>query len=409
MVQIMLDIYLQKGKSMKILHCSDIHLGKRPFGSEIFSNKRYEDYYKAFNQLAEKAIENKLDVFMITGDLFDKRDLSPDNLRRSEVIFEKLKNANIKVLLIEGNHDNTNKYEEINSWLHYLEEKNYSKRLTYEKDGEEYSFTPHKIDNINFYGLGYPGFNVDKVVEELSKSLNPLEKNIVLIHTAIGGGDSDSLPGLIKTESLKLLKDKVIYVAGGHYHSKSTYPKENPYFFIPGSPEYWNILNEKSDEKGAFIYDTETNIHSFMKVNQRKRLNLNYIINPKENFIDHFTSFVKSLNLTGEELVIIKIELNNNSYINSNELEKILEEVGALKAYIIPIFKNSENSVENSTDNSTLYEIEKSVIDTWENFRTDSVTSYLQNLKEYQRDSNNTLFFETFDKMLEELLKDENQ
>jgi len=394
---------------MKILHCSDIHLGKRPFGSEIFSNKRYEDYYKAFNQLAEQAIENKVNVFMIAGDLFDKRDLSPDNLRRSEVIFEKLKNANIKVLLIEGNHDNTNKYEEINSWLHYLEEKNYAKRLTYEKDGEEYSFIPHKIDNINFYGLGYPGFNVDKVVEELAKSLNPLEKNIVLIHTAIGGGDSDSLPGLIKTESLKLLKDKVIYVAGGHYHSKSTYPKENPYFFIPGSPEYWNILNEKSDEKGAFIYDTETNIHSFMKVNQRKRLNLNYTINPKENFIDHFTSFVKSLNLTGEELVIIKIELNNNSYINSNELENILEEVGALKAYIIPIFKNSENSVENSTDNSTLYEIEKSVIDTWENFRTDSVTSYLQNLKEYQRDNDNTLFFETFDKMLEELLKDENQ
>jgi len=346
---------------------------------------------------------------MIAGDLFDKRDLSPDNLRRSEVIFEKLKNANIKVLLIEGNHDNTNKYEEINSWLHYLEEKNYAKRLTYEKNAEEYSFIPHKIDNINFYGLGYPGFNVDKVVEELSKSLNPLEKNIILIHTAIGGGDGDSLPGLIKTESLKLLKDKVIYVAGGHYHSKSIYPKENPYFFIPGSPEYWNILNEKSDEKGAFIYDTETSIHSFMKVNQRKRLTLNYTINPKENFIDHFTSFVKSLNLTGEELVIIKIELNNNSYINSNELEKILEEEGALKAYIIPIFKNSENSVENSADNSTLYEIEKSVIDTWENFRTDSVTSYLQNLKEYQRDNDNTLFFETFDKMLEELLKDENQ
>ena len=97
---------------MRILHCSDIHLGKRPFGNEIFSQKRYEDYYKVFNQIADRAIEEKVEVFMVAGDLFDKRDLSPDNLRRSEIIFEKLKINNIKVLLIEGNHDNTNDKEE---------------------------------------------------------------------------------------------------------------------------------------------------------------------------------------------------------------------------------------------------------------------------------------------------------
>lgn len=402
-----LEQQLQERNYMKILHCSDIHLGKRPFGNENFSQKRYEDYYKAFDQLADKAIENKIDVFMVTGDLFDKRDLSPDNLRRSEIIFEKLKNNGIKVLLIEGNHDNSNKFDVINSWLHYLEEKKYALRLTYEKEGENYIFTPFKVENVNFYGLGYPGFNADKVVEELSMQLNPNEKNVILIHTAIGGGEGDSLPGLIKSETLKLLKDKVIYVGGGHFHSMCIIPKENPYFFIPGSSEYWNVLNEKSSEKGAFIFDTETLKFDFIKINPRKRIIESFILS--ENIEESFIKFAENLNLTGEELVIVKVEISNNLYINSNDLEKILEENGALKAYIVPIFKNIFTKETLQENNNSLFDIESNVISTWEGFGKGSVINYLQDLKDYQSsDIHQENFLEVFDKMLEELLNNEN-
>lgn len=389
---------------MRILHCSDIHLGKRPFGNEIFSQKRYEDYYKVFNQIADRAIEEKVEVFMVAGDLFDKRDLSPDNLRRSEIIFEKLKINNIKVLLIEGNHDNTNKYEEINSWLHYLEEKTYCKRLSYEKNGEEYKFIPYKIEDVNFYGLGYPGFVADKVLEELELVLNPIEKNIVLIHTALGGGEEEgSLPGLIKSSNLKNLKDKVIYIAGGHYHSKSIYPKDEPYFFIPGSPEYWNILNEKSDEKGFFIFDTNTYKFDFIKVEQRKRMKISTYYTSLEDYEES----IKNLLLTGEELLIVKLILQTNSYVSTKELEEIAERNGALKSYVVPVFeaKNQEEEVLEGTH--TLGQIEKSVMETWEGF--DGAYKYLQDLKEYQNNNNEDLFFETFDKMLEELLNNDNK
>ncbi|MGL6100864.1 MAG: metallophosphoesterase family protein, partial [Fusobacteriaceae bacterium] len=75
---------------MKILHCSDIHLGKRPFGNEKFSQKRYEDYFKAFGQVVDLAIVEKVEVMIISGDLFDRRDLTPDILGRSEDFFRKL-------------------------------------------------------------------------------------------------------------------------------------------------------------------------------------------------------------------------------------------------------------------------------------------------------------------------------
>ena len=75
---------------MKILHCSDIHLGKKPFGTEIFTKKRYDDYFNTFNELVEKSILEKVDIFMIAGDLFDKKDLSPDILKKTEIILKKL-------------------------------------------------------------------------------------------------------------------------------------------------------------------------------------------------------------------------------------------------------------------------------------------------------------------------------
>lgn len=392
---------------MKILHCSDIHLGKRPFGTETFSSKRYNDYYLAFNQLADVAIANRVEVFMISGDLFDKRELSPDNLIKSEEIFYKLKCSNIEVLIIEGNHDNSNKYDEINSWLHYLEEKKYARRLTYKKENEDYIFTPFIYNDVYFYGLGYPGFIVDKVIEALSENLDSKNKNIVMVHTALGGGDH-SLPGLVSTEALNLLKDKVLYVAGGHFHSKYTYPKENPYFYIPGSSEYWNIINEKDSEKGAFILDSHTGIVNFIAINPRKRMVETIEISNKDNLKEYIDDFSKNMKLTGEELLVIKLKLNSNIYVNTTEIEKIFEENGALKAYVLPIFYEVKERSDSINTSSSIFDIEENVINNWNGINSMEVVKHLQNLKEYQKTDDSSRFLETFDLMLEGMIKNEN-
>ena len=48
-----------------------------------------------------------------------------------------------------------------------------------------------------------------------------------------------------------------------------------------------------------------------------------------------FENFVKELNLTGEEILVISISLNNNDYINIENLENIAEKNGALKTHIL--------------------------------------------------------------------------
>lgn len=393
---------------MKILHCSDIHLGKKPFGTKEFSQKRYLDFFKAFDEMAQIAIDEDVKLFIVAGDLFDKKELIPDTLERCEKTFQKLKNRDIKVFLIEGNHDNVTGNEEVNSWLGYLEKKGFVHRGKYSQVNREYSFEKFVVEDINIYGLGYPGFAIDDVLEQLAKSLDENEKNIVVVHTALGG--SEYLPGLAMAESIRKLKDKVIYIAGGHLHSYQVYPKDEPYFFIPGSLEYWNILNEKSSNKGGIIFDTESREHRFVEVTPRKRIELTFEYDG--DIKEEFKKFCEELNLTGEELVIVNVRVRENGFINVTELENILENSGALRGFIK--LKYSDSSIGDIIEELGYYSIkeaEKRIIEEWEEFRdSERTVEYLQKFKEYQEESGRGEdFYNLFDRMLEEEIGIENK
>lgn len=404
---------------MKILHCADIHLGKRPIGSSDFSEIRYEDYFKGFSSVIDTALNEKVEVLVIAGDLFDKKEITPDILRKTEILFERLINSGIRTLIIEGNHDNIAKSNDIDSWLHYLEEKKLAKRLTYKREDDNYIFTPEVIKEIHFYGIGYPGFNVNFVLEKLSEKLDSSQKNVVLVHTDIGSSQSEYIPGIASSTSIKLLDGKAIYVGGGHTHSYRTY-RDIPFFYIPGSTEFWDIKRERKDEKGVIIFDTDTREHKFIEIKSRKRIkkeiNLKYLdsINgenlnssQREEIIHReFRDIIKEFKMTGEELVVIKLNIENDIYIDTKGLEKILEEEGALKGYIIPNFlkrKNLDSNGENS-DNMGIQDIELDIISEWEFFPAQDVIKYLQNFKNHQENKEKDLFMESFDKMLEEMI-----
>jgi len=114
---------------VKILHCADIHLGRRPVGGVgEYSNKRYDDYFKAFGWAIDTAIVQQVSVVLIAGDLFDRKELIPEVLERTEALLQKLKDAHIATLLIEGNHDNITPGKEDDSWIIYLENKGFLMR-----------------------------------------------------------------------------------------------------------------------------------------------------------------------------------------------------------------------------------------------------------------------------------------
>ena len=382
---------------MKIVHCSDLHLGKRLSGNKDYVKKRYMDFFNAFATFVDKVEEIKPDVCLIAGDIFDKKEINPDILSKTEYLFKKLKdNVKKNIIAIEGNHDNSRILEE--SWLEYLQEQNILKVFYYNKDFEEKNYL--KIDDINFYPVGYPGFMIDETLTKLSEKLNPQEKNIIIVHTGISGS-TDTLPGLVSTSILDLFKDKAIYIAGGHIHSFTTYPKEKPYFFVSGSLEFSNVQNEKSDKKGFILFDTDTLNYEFIELEHRKRIKKDFSYINFSNLENEFENFVKELNLTGEEILVISVSPNNNDYINTENLENIAEKNGALKTHIL--IKNILNigaSEENNSDLS-IDELEKNLIDTWNISEIEKFSKSFGRLKELFSNDDRDSFLELFDKTLE--------
>ena len=382
---------------MKIVHCSDLHLGKRLSGTKDYVTKRYMDFFNAFATFVDKVEEIKPDVCLIAGDIFDKKEINPDILSKTEYLFKRLRdNVKKDIIAIEGNHDNSRILEE--SWLEYLQEQNILKVFYYNKDFEEKNYL--KIDDINFYPVGYPGFMIDEALTKLSEKLNPQEKNIVVVHTGISGS-TNTLPGLVSTSILDLFKDKAIYIAGGHIHSFTTYPKEKPYFFVSGSLEFSNVQNEKSDKKGFILFDTDTLNYEFIELEHRKRIKKDFSYTNFSNLENEFENFVKELNLTGEEILVISVSLNNNDYINTENLENIAEKNGALKTHIL--IKNILNigaSEENNSDLS-IDELEKNLINTWNISEIEKFSKSFGRLKELFSNDDRDSFLELFDKTLE--------
>ena len=382
---------------MKIVHCSDLHLGKRFSGNKDYVKKRYMDFFNAFATFVDKVEEIKPDVCLIAGDIFDKKEINPDILSKTEYLFKRLRdNVKKDIIAIEGNHDNSRILEE--SWLEYLQEQNILKVFYYNKDFGEKNYL--KIDDINFYPVGYPGFMIDEALTKLSEKLNPQEKNIVIVHTGISG-DTNTLPGLVSTSILDLFKDKAIYIAGGHIHSFTTYPKEKPYFFVSGSLEFSNVQNEKSDKKGFILFDTDTLNYEFIELEHRKRIKKDFSYTNFSNLENEFENFVKELNLTGEEILVISVSLNNNDYINTENLENIAEMNGALKTHIL--IKNILNigaSEENNSDLS-IDELEKNLINTWSISEIEKFSKSFSRLKELFSNDDRDSFLELFDKTLE--------
>lgn len=92
---------------IRIAHLADLHLGQRwlHLQSADGVNLREQDTYDAAHCLVRRAVDERVDLCVIAGDLFDTT--NPTTLARSHAfrLVQKLHDAEIPVVVIGGNHD----------------------------------------------------------------------------------------------------------------------------------------------------------------------------------------------------------------------------------------------------------------------------------------------------------------
>lgn len=103
---------------IRFIHTADIHFGMENYGKidpETGIHSRLLDFKKSLDTCISYAIENKVDLFVFSGDAYKTAHPSPTQQKLLMNSFMQLYKAQIPVVITVGNHDNPLSYGKANS------------------------------------------------------------------------------------------------------------------------------------------------------------------------------------------------------------------------------------------------------------------------------------------------------
>jgi DNA repair exonuclease SbcCD nuclease subunit len=274
----------------KFLHVSDVHLGFQQYNL----NQRFNDFGRAFEHIVDQALAQRVDFVVLGGDLFQKRAIDPPTLIQAVSSLGRLRQANIPVLAVEGNHERAY-YRDVYSWTDFLADQGYLAMLapTFE-DGQpvlkpwdgvagayrELAFggASAAAGRVRIYGAKYYGAQTDWVVERLVQALGQMDHSgvdyvILIMHLGLEGV-LEGQSATVAHHRIAPLRDYVNYLALGHIHKP--YEREG-WMYNPGSPETCSMDEVAWPERGYYLVEVDT-AH-----NPRHRARL--VANPRRPFL----------------------------------------------------------------------------------------------------------------------------
>ena len=229
---------------MKILHTSDLHIGKY-----IGTYDLKEDTEYVLNQVVEKAIRERVEVVLISGDVFDRPNPSEEAIKMYVSFLKELLDKNIKVIAISGNHDSgirLSAYKDILGKGYFVEGE-FNSPMRKVSLNDEYGpvnfymlpfFTPFIVKSNLKLEKGLE--NYDLAMDEIIKreNIDTSQRNIILAHQFVAGfkfggseedfsysnGDEKNVAG-VGIISLDKFQD-FDYVALGHIHKPQKISRE---------------------------------------------------------------------------------------------------------------------------------------------------------------------------------------
>ena len=90
---------------LRLLHTADVHLGARHADLGEAATAQRERQFAAFKAAVDLAIEEKVDLFLVAGDLFDSNTQPKRSVDRVATELARLGTAKIRTVVIPGTHD----------------------------------------------------------------------------------------------------------------------------------------------------------------------------------------------------------------------------------------------------------------------------------------------------------------
>ena len=260
---------------MRLLHTGDLHLG-----FEVYREEDY-DYFKPLRYSVDYALEKNIDLFVIAGDIFDRRDPSAFIQMGFAKEIKRLIDKGIEVLVITGNHDGSPNPER-NIHLDIYKELELS-GVRVSKKMELFN-----IKGLNIITIPYPFkrnlfakdeyrektegeiaiIMNDKTTQGIDFLLENADKNlptILVAHLPLLEGtvgeevySSFTVDAPVSVEALD--RKDFCYIAMGHFHKRQvlTSRRFDHSFVYSGSIDRISF-GEEAEEKGFFEVEIDEN------------------------------------------------------------------------------------------------------------------------------------------------------
>ena len=252
---------------MKILHTSDLHLGKK-----LLEESFYEDQKYILDEIIKIIEEEKVDAVLIPGDIYDKNIPSIEAVNLFNDFLNKLSNLKVETFITSGNHDSNDRLSFGSNLFNKL-----NIHIETEYNGK---LAKYSIEDVDIYMLPFiKPFYLKGLMseEEYSKIENPTDmmkwiiqnedidknrKNILMLHQfVINQGenletsDSESTINVGTLDSIDVnTLDVFDYVAMGHIHGPQKVKRETVRY--SGTPLKYSF-SEVNQNKSVVILDTE--------------------------------------------------------------------------------------------------------------------------------------------------------
>lgn len=336
----------------RFLHLADVHLGFDKYNN----SERTLDFFFAFQDAVVKyALANPVDFVVIAGDLFEQRQILPATLNQATAVLNLLKEENIPVLAIEGNHD-YRPYGTKTSWLNYLSGQGLLKLL--EPDETETLQAWDETENVGGYidlacgvrviGSRWYGAAAVTAIETLASQIQELPPGpaytVMLFHHGLEGQIARYSGALRYQELLPLKQAGVDYLALGHIHRH--YSVEN-WIFNPGSVEANSISeNQAQTPRGVYLVELkDQKIHAQLRQDyaQRPMLRLELATTAAQTPQDIETAATKLIQAQAEQTPTAIVELRITGTIGFDRAQlnvrKLREALHSLSQALIFLLK----------------------------------------------------------------------
>lgn len=244
---------------LKLIHISDLHIGKRLYGFDLEDDQRY-----IFQEIVDIINNEKVDAVLIAGDIYDRADPSATAVRIFDDFLSMLAETGAETFIIYGNHDSG---QRIAYGSKLFDKTGIHFSPVY--DGEATHFTMEDdFGPVNIYMLPYLR-SVD--AEEALKTINvdKSERNVIVSHQFVTSAVFDSSEemniGTLDNIDGSYYED-FDYAALGHIHLPQTIKSETGRIRYSGSPLAYTFSESDSipksvtviqlNEKGSASVDT---------------------------------------------------------------------------------------------------------------------------------------------------------